>query len=248
MDAVEFNKFRHECVHALMQLNESCKNTFKITSWERYDYDLDRGTLVFSHDGIPRVLASVLVTGTTSKSAGTWLWSWANGSMPEQVSDPVKQVRDFGVSERISELTQAYLPDDEYVGWAMTAVAARIMDAKGAYRCPTNDGFIYMIYNDISFADVPRKVRGSPQVTCGTHGAARATYICKHLRSNPNQAWFSQQPDKKNPWPDAWCEVCERLFLKQGEWNELNEKETSIEMVCHHCYENLRLQAQQNLQ
>jgi len=68
------------------------------------------------------------------------------------------------------------------------------------------------------------------------------------LRANPKQVWFSQQPDKQNAWPDAWCEVCERLFEKHGEWNELNEKETSIKMVCHRCYENLRLQAQQNLQ
>jgi len=48
------------------------------------------------------------------------------------------------------------------------------------------------------------------------------------LQSNPNQVWFSQQPDKQNAWPDAWCEVCERRFEKHGEWNELNGKKPAL--------------------
>jgi hypothetical protein len=123
--------------------------------WPRYDYDLDRGTLTFSQDGVAKVVASILVVGTTSQSAGTWLWSWASGNLPESVSEPVKNVRNFGVAEKIKELAEPYVPDDEYLGWALTAVAAKIMDAMGAYRCPGKDGYIYVIFTDIAFADLP---------------------------------------------------------------------------------------------
>src|SRR5215467_336644 len=109
--AEEFSQFRHESVHGLSRLNDSCAKLFKISSWQRYDYDLDRGTLTFSQDGVPRVVASILVAGTISESGGTWLWSWANGYLPEPVSEPLKRVREFGASEGISELSEAYAPD-----------------------------------------------------------------------------------------------------------------------------------------
>lgn len=154
MTAEEFSQFKHASVHELTRLNDSCARIFKISSWQSYDYDLDRGTLTFSQDGIPKVIASILVAGTTSQSGGTWLWSWGNGYLPENVSEPLKKVRDFGISERISELAEPYVPDDENIGWELTAVASRIMGARGAYRCPGNNGFVYLILTDLAFADL----------------------------------------------------------------------------------------------
>jgi len=60
MDSVEFSKFRHDSVHALMRLNDTCDRTFKVLTWPRWDYDLDAGTLTFSQDGIASVVASIL--------------------------------------------------------------------------------------------------------------------------------------------------------------------------------------------
>lgn len=228
-------------MHALERLNDQCRATFKISSWERYDYDLDRGTLTFSQDGVPRVVASILVVGTTSGSAGNWLWSWANGYIPEQVSEPVKKVRDFGIAENIMELADSYVPDDEHIGWELTAMAARIMNAKGAYRCPRNNGFIYLMMMDLGFAEVATPANGkSKEINCSTHGPAYATYVCEHLVCKPEQQWFSQDPDVENPWPDAWCANCDQFLQKQGEWNDANEKKVKIELLCHHCYQNLR--------
>jgi hypothetical protein len=243
MDAAEFDKFRHDCVHDLMQLNESCGRTFNISSWERYDYDLDRGTLTFSHAGTPRVIASIIVTGTTSQSAGDWLWSWANGHMPEKVSETVKKVRDFSIAEGISELTEPCLRDDEHLGWAMTAIAARVLDAKGAYRCPRKEGgYMYMLYTEVAFADKPKRVPDKDKIECDSHGNGYATYVCEHLLAEPAQKWFSNAPTEEDPWPDSWCAACEILFQEQGEWNRRNEKMTNIKVLCHCCYEKLRAQ------
>ncbi len=240
MTAEEFLHFRHESIHALKRLNEACEKAFRISSWPRYDYDLDLCILTFSQDGIAKVVASILVVGTTSQSGGTWLWSWANGHLPESVSESVKKVRDFGVSEKIAELAEPYAPDDEYLGWAMTAVAARIMDAKGAYRCPGDNGYIYMIFRDVAFADLPTRGKEKQQIKCGTHGTAYDTYICEHLFADPNQRWFSQEPDAENPWPDSWCAACDVFFQEQGDWNEQNEKHLKIKLVCHYCYQTFR--------
>lgn len=241
MDATGFQKFRHDCVHELMRLNETCARTFKISTWERYDYDLDQGILTFSQEGTPRVVASIVVVGTTSQSAGDWLWSWANGYMPECVSEPVKKVRDFGVAEGISQLKEAYLPDEEYLGWAMTAIAARVLNAKGAYRCPRKEGgFMYMLYTDMAFADHPKRPRGKAKIDCDSHGSGYAAYICKHLLADPEQKWFANARSDDDPWPDAWCGACELSFQEQGEWTEATEKKANIQVLCHCCYEKLR--------
>jgi len=245
MTAKEFSQFRHESIHALTRLNEANEKEFRIGSWSRYDYDLDRGTLTFSQDGIAKVVASILVAGTTSQSSGTWLWSWANGYLSESVSEPLNKVRDFGVSEKIAELAEPYALDDEDLGWAMTAIAARIMHAKGAYRCPGNNGYTYLIFRDIAFADLPTPGKEKLQIKCETHGTASATFICEHLLADPDQRWFSQEPDLENPWPDSWCSACDVLFQEQDDWNEQNEKNLKIKLLCHYCYQAFRAKSPQ---
>lgn len=65
---------------------------------------------------------------------------WANDSLPPNATKDVTRVREFGQIENIAELIKSELPDDEYLGWGMTAVAAKLLAAKGAYRCPDDDG------------------------------------------------------------------------------------------------------------
>ncbi len=244
MTPEQFSEFRHNAVHELIHLNEHCADEFKISHWPRWDYDLDAGTLTFSEEGVPKVVASIQVVGTTSSSVGTWMWAWANDSLPADAIEDVARVREFGQTEDISDLTKSELPDDEHLGWGMTAIAAKLLGAKGAYRCPSGDGFIYFVYLSIGIA--PNNSGATTErevVKCSHHSRGFATYVCEHLPANPAQKWFSNRPDDQDRWPDAWCGACEALFLEEGEWNEKNQQRREIVLVCHHCYENLRLQA-----
>src|SRR5579863_4634799 len=123
MSPEEFSEFRHDAVHALMGLNEACEREFEISSWPFWFYDFDRGTLTFmDKNKAPRVVASIRVVGTTSKAAGTWLWSWANESIPREMSEAMSRVRSFGEREMLAELTTAESTDHEHLGWEMTAI------------------------------------------------------------------------------------------------------------------------------
>ncbi len=241
MNTEEFSAYRHEAVHRLMRLNEECEKTFQISSWPRWDYDLEAGTLTFSKDGIPKVIASILVAGTTSISGGTWLWGWANRNLPAKVTTLVGSVRAFGEGEGVAELTKEDWPDDEHLGWELTAIAARLLESKGGYCCPVDNGFVYVVYSSLRFADelVPKKP-GTRKIECDTHGSAFTTYVCEHLVANPAQEWFSREPDDTNQWPDAWCAICDGYFQEEGEWNEKNESKLSVKLLCHHCYEGKR--------
>ena len=202
----EYQKFRHEAVHALMDLNEACDRDFSLSAWPRWDYDLSDGVLVFSEEGAPKVIADIQVVGTTSSASATWLWGWANDSIPESVVSLTVAVRDFGNAESISRFTTAVLADHDALGWELTAVASRLLRAKGAYRCPGEDGFLYVIFTDIRYANDDEPLRAdhreaSSMIECATHGAARSTYVCEHLLVDPEQEWFSEEPGDDNPWP-----------------------------------------------
>jgi hypothetical protein len=241
MDPERFSVYRHEALHELMRLNELCEKEFRISLWPRWDYDFRRGTLTFSQDGVPKVRAAIQVIGTTSISGGTWMWAWANDSLPPNVTKEVAKVRKFGATENIAQLTEQELPDDEHLGWWLTAVGAELLGAKGAYRCPGENGFVYVVYMSIGFVVSDEdKATESIQVECDDHGSGSAAYACEHLVANPAQKWFSQEPNEEHQWPDAWCADCEVLFQEQAEWNDENEPKTKIKLLCHHCYEELR--------
>jgi hypothetical protein len=103
----QFAEYRHSAVHELMRLYELCEEEFHIGSWARWGYGLERGTLAFSENGVPRVMASIQVIGTTSVSGGTWMWGWANKCLPSNVTKAVAKVREFGEAPNIAELTEA---------------------------------------------------------------------------------------------------------------------------------------------
>ncbi len=244
MKAPEFEEFKRESIHNLKDLNDQCARVYRISAWPRWNYDLEDATLVFSETGIPRVVTSVQVVGTTSTNQKNWLWGWANGHLPQQVVSRMEEVRRFGETEGIRELTEPYWPDDEYFGWAMSAVVAHVVGAKGAYRIPSKNGFMYFVFTDIRLATREEELNphaaGRTRIGCGEHSEGFATYICEHLVADPSQEWFSATPSESNPWPDAWCARCDEVFQKQGEWNDKNEINAKIKLVCHRCYEAMR--------
>jgi hypothetical protein len=232
----EFEQYRHQAAHELMDLNEQCENAFRLSDWPRWSYDLETASLTFTRDGVPRVIASVQVAGTTSAAGKSWLWGWANPDTPRLAVERMQEVRAIGEREGIAQLTAESLPDDEFLGWEMTAIAARILGAKGAYRCPSGDGFIYLVYTDLAFAPQPE----AATVECPVHGRGFPAYLCEHLVTEPAQPWFSDEPTAANRWPDAWCGRCDAVFQEAGEWNERNSAQLRIKLLCHRCYEGKR--------
>ncbi len=148
-----------------MALNKHCEQQFGTGKWERWDYDLEAGTLVFSQAGTPKVVAEIQVVGTTSAHSYTWLWSWANESLISVATKEMSTVRQFGIENDIRQLTESSLSDDGYLGWELTAVSVALLNGKGAYR----------------------------------------------------------------------------LYQNEGEWNDANSEHLKIKLICHHCYEGIKL-------
>ena len=149
-----YANWRHEAVHELQEKNERLIEDYRLGSWPRYDYDLDSSMLTFSEEGRAKVVAEIQVVGTTSANAGNWLWAWDNAHWPADTIVDAQKVRDFGEQNGISELTDSYVEDDDLNarGWELTAVAARVCNAVGAYRPPRDEGGgFFLLYRSIQY-------------------------------------------------------------------------------------------------
>lgn len=61
----------------------------------------------------------------------------------------MEKLRDYGEANGLEKLTSRFLEADEYTGWEMTAVAAHVLDAPGAYSFPTDHGRCFLLYRNI---------------------------------------------------------------------------------------------------
>ena len=140
-----FDDFVHPLWHELKEKNDRLFETYG--RHKRWDWDPDAVTLTFSDPDLPTLRIDVSIVGTVEGTS--WQWSWANRNVPASNSVGMEKVRDFGEVNRLEKLTTAFLEADEYTGWEMTAVAAHVLDAAGAYSFPTERGRCFLLYRRI---------------------------------------------------------------------------------------------------
>lgn len=149
--------WREEAIEQLNAKNARLQNDFGLGSWPRYNYDLKTGKLLFSEEGVVKVISEIQIAGSTSAKAGNWLWSWANSNLPGELLSDAKLVRSFGELSGIDELAQPYVMDTdndlEALGWELAGAMVRICNALGAYRSPSGEGGgLYLILKSIRWA------------------------------------------------------------------------------------------------
>jgi hypothetical protein len=153
MDSAEYENWRREAYQQLIDLNEKANATYGITAWEEFSYDLAAGTLLFSHKGRPRVEARIQLVGVADKQ---WMWAWANpGWWPESVLRDALATRAFGEQHNLPDLVSPHLdaPDMTSLGWTLTAIAARVTGALGAYRPMDGRRSMFVLYRELKLLD-----------------------------------------------------------------------------------------------
>jgi hypothetical protein len=134
---------------------------------KRWDWDDSLSTLTFSDPKLPTVRVHCSVVGTTE--GDSWQWSWANKNISPHEKANMEKVREFGEKQGYEKLTNPFLVADEYTGWEMTAVTEHVLDAPGAYRFPTDNGFCYLAFRSVEIMNPekshqgrhkPRKLKG----------------------------------------------------------------------------------------
>jgi hypothetical protein len=140
-----YPEWRSEAFAELKAKNAQLERAYGIGSGGQYHYDLPTASLVFRTESGATSVADIEVVGTTSGTAGNWLWAWANPDFDDELTGISRSARRFGDQHGICPLTHDFVSPEAGVslnglGWELTSASARIADAIGAYRPPDDDG------------------------------------------------------------------------------------------------------------
>jgi uncharacterized protein DUF6882 len=145
----DFKALVRKACEYLTAREDELRGQYGLSSYQRYDWDQDKGTIVFSDDGVPKLLANIHFVGSVSTRTNTWLWSWANKSISCNLSERIREVKRYGELHGFAQLTEPYWSASEVDGWEMTSVSAYILKTQGAYRTTDENGFTFMLLTDV---------------------------------------------------------------------------------------------------
>ena len=100
------------------------------------------------------VTAPVQVIGSYSSDEGSWLWSWANPSVIEPLTQAARLARAFGETYELSEFTQRKIQCLEDDAWRFAAVGLHLSRSAGCYRGPAGSTFVFMTFGEVSIRKV----------------------------------------------------------------------------------------------
>jgi hypothetical protein len=158
LDTISFENLSIKSYEYLNKQQNICTNVYKIGGYQDWYYDQVTGELTFSDNGIKKFIIDYEEVGSLSFKSNTWLWAWENPNLEEKIKSEIGMVRYYGEKRGFEKLTNPKWTADEYDGWEMTAIAAYLMKAKGAYRVPSKDSMLYsfLIYKTIRWTDTTK--------------------------------------------------------------------------------------------
>jgi hypothetical protein len=235
----DFEAYSNRCLSEMSSLQDEFMQLYDINSYEEWYYDHDIGAFHFKADDGRNLYFKYVDVGSFSTKANTWNWSWDNQSTPRHVKRQLEKVRAYGMVSNYSQLTTGLFNGDEYTGWEMTAVAAKLLSAMGMYRIPQEHLFIYFIFID-EFTPEQYDELKDKYVACDAHSSGRTAFVCRHLIDNEypgfNEAFESDVSIEEDDDYQAWCDECEKIRAREGEWNDESMAFADIKVVCDECY------------
>ena len=152
-DDARFERLLEESIANLEDRQARLWDEFRIDECDQYRWDQDTGQLVFTQGGKPRVTADFVFVGSISTHSNTWLWSWANSTDEEPRKALMRTVRAYGDEHRFRRLAAAHWSGEEHDGWQMTAIAAHLLGAAGAYRTPSDHGYTFLLMTCVNWVE-----------------------------------------------------------------------------------------------
>ncbi len=128
--------------------------------FDRWDMDLNRGELIFSSRNGMRASCPAQIIGSHDGVGGTWMWAWANPSIPDSLKIDALKIKEYGETHQIERLTTSEYAADETEAWTLTSLAAKLCESQGAYRGPAGTNAVFMTFSAVKLSKTevpPRK-------------------------------------------------------------------------------------------
>jgi len=236
---MNFDEFKDECLPPILLLQDDFVKLYDLKSYERWFYDHSIGAFHFKSNDGRNLYFEYIDVGSYSTTQKNWMWSWNNKSTPKHVAKGLEKVRAFGEENQFSDLTNGLINGDEYTGWTLTSITAKLLNGIGIYRIRQEHLYIYFVFtkelSQDDYDDLKQK-----HINCDVHGVNRVAFVCQHLLRGVNLGFFEAFESNPLIEPDddywGWCQQCEKIWLKEGEWNDTVKAFAQMKVVCDQCY------------
>ncbi|MDN5284262.1 MAG: hypothetical protein JWR38_536 [Mucilaginibacter sp.] len=234
-----FEDYKSQCVTDNMLLQPEFIKLYDINSYENWFYDHGTGAFHFKSDDGRNLYFKYVDVGSFSTKTHIWNWSWDNNTTPKHVSNALEKVKVFGINNNFEQLTKGLFEGDEYTGWEMTAISAKLLNTIGSYRIPHEHLFIYFIFTNELTQEEFQGLKDK-YANCDKHISDRVAFVCHHLIKNTgigfHEAFDSDPAVERDDEYQAWCNECEEIRLKEDEWTDEAMVFANIKVVCNQCY------------
>jgi hypothetical protein len=154
MTAEEFDALVVASLASMHRAIEVCNREWDFQSYRQWTVSLDRRVLTFSDGPKPPIDCDIQVVGTYVTNRKVWRWSWDNPSIELPLRAALEKVRAFGQEHGLREITLGrWQARDEEAAWAMTALAANLVEATSVYRAPDGPRHVFLLITGVRWAD-----------------------------------------------------------------------------------------------
>jgi hypothetical protein len=238
---MDYNSFAENCVDELKVLQDKFQETYDVDWYDNWFYNQATGLLTFS-TGDTQLNFKYFQVGSFSQKSNTWKWSWDNDHTLDKVKETTIQIKEFGERSNFPKLTNGCFQSDEFEAWEFTAIAAKLTTGIGTYRPVNDEGLqIYLVVTEFVDNETAQNIKDK-FVECSAHEFRRRAFVCQHLNHTTKVGFeeaFETSEDMELSDDDdfqAWCNDCETVRLKEGEWNDQSMAFAKIKVVCEKCY------------
>jgi hypothetical protein len=137
----DWSEWSRQAVAAMNAQNQAWISDFDLQR-APFRWDLATAELCFER-ATDQVVADLCLVGTVSEAEGTFLWTWANETIPAAAKRGVDAVRAFGATHDLPLLVTPEWPGGRAEGLEMLAVAGRVQEASGGFIDRTEDLFLF---------------------------------------------------------------------------------------------------------
>jgi hypothetical protein len=142
--------FIEHCVSTATELNSKADREFELLQAERWYFDSDLGTLTFSSDGVPRLVADVQLVGSLSDDTNTWLWAWANPDNSSHLIREMHRLPVFGTVRGWDAFAcEEAQPCTLEEAWEHAAVATILLEGEAVFRAPMDHLHHFMVLRNL---------------------------------------------------------------------------------------------------
>lgn len=120
--------------------------------------DLDAGLITFETGRGCHLSAPVQVIGTFDTIHSTWMWGWANDSLPDHVINDARRVKEFGALHGVDQLVTGSFVADETDAWDFAGLAMHLTGAQGVYRGPAGRTLVLLTFGTVTASSLDKAV------------------------------------------------------------------------------------------